>query len=186
MENEHKGVTISVRTLVIIIIVIILLLIGGITVGLNWHNWFGTAEDTDSDVLTEDTAVSSTFTPDLDENATAYTGQTSSEEDEEPEGIKIPGYPSISLPADTADVTVSLLNPEGNPCYFVFELVLDDTEETLYTSKMVSPGQAITDITLSRALSEGEYDATIKITTYSLEDGSAMNGANVKTTLIVG
>lgn len=39
-------------------------------------------------------------------------------------GIKIPGYPSISLPANQQDVEVALLNPEGNPCYFTFELVL--------------------------------------------------------------
>ena len=33
-------------------------------------------------------------------------------------------------------------------------------------------------------LAEGEYDATIKISTYSLTDQSAMNGANVETVLI--
>lgn len=43
-------------------------------------------------------------------------------------GIKIPGYPSISLPADKQDAEVALLNPEGNPCYFTFELALTDTE----------------------------------------------------------
>ena len=41
------------------------------------------------------------------------------------------------------------------------------------------------DITLSRALPAGEYNATIRISTASLEDGSAMNGANVETVLIV-
>lgn len=55
-------------------------------------------------------------------------------------GIKIPGYPSISLPADKQDAEVALLNPEGNPCYFTFELVLTDTDEVLYTSKQVEPG----------------------------------------------
>ena len=100
-------------------------------------------------------------------------------------GIKIPGYPSITLPKDQKTVNVALLNPEGNPCYFTFELVLGDTGETLYKSKLVPPGQAIGSITMSKALSAGEYDATIKIATTSLEDGSAMNGANVETVLIV-
>jgi hypothetical protein len=38
---------------------------------------------------------------------------------------------------------------------------------------------------MARALSAGQYEATIKISTTSLEDGSAMNGANVETVLIV-
>lgn len=79
---------------------------------------------------------------------------------------------------------MNLMNPEGNPCYFTFEIVLNDTDETIYTSKMVEPGKAITEVTLEKTLAAGEYPATIKITTASLIDGSAMNGANVETTLI--
>ena len=101
------------------------------------------------------------------------------------QGIRIPGYPSITVDAGKDNVTMNLFNPEGNPCYFTFELVLKDTNETLYTSKMVEPGKAITNVTLSHGLEKGEYQAVIKISTASLEDGSAMNGANVETTLIV-
>ena len=102
-----------------------------------------------------------------------------------PTGIRIPGYPKITIPADTTDVTMNLKNPEGNPCYFTFALVLTDNEETIYTSKMVEPGKAITEVTLSRALEAGEYPAEIRIITSSLKDGSAMNGANVETVLVV-
>lgn len=100
-------------------------------------------------------------------------------------GIKIPGYPSISLPANKQDAEVALLNPEGNPCYFTFELVLTDTDEVLYTSKQVEPGQMIANITLNRALPAGQYNAELRITTASLQDGSAMNRANVVTVLDV-
>ena len=103
---------------------------------------------------------------------------------EKPTGIRIPGYPSITIEADKKDVQMNLMNPEGNPCYFTFEIVLNDTDETIYTSKMVEPGKAITEVTLEKALAAGEYPATIKITTASLTDGSAMNGANVETTII--
>lgn len=75
----------------------------------------------------------------------------------------------------------ALLNPEGNPCYFTFELVLTDTDEVLYISMQVEPGQMITNITLNRALPAGRYNAELRITTASLQDGSAMNGANVVT-----
>ena len=76
---------------------------------------------------------------------------------------------------------MALLKPEGNPCYFTFELVLSDTDEVLYTSKQVPPGQMIEEITLTRPLEAGQYNATLRITTASLQDGSAMNGANVET-----
>ena len=79
---------------------------------------------------------------------------------------------------------MNLQNPEGNPCYFTFEIILTEGEETIYTSKLVEPGKAITDVTLSRALEKGEYPAVIKITTTSLTDGSAMNGADVETVLL--
>lgn len=123
------------------------------------------------------------FTPQLDPNAT----EPQTAEDaaaQEPVGIRIPGYPTITIPADTQTVSVNLMNPEGNPCYFTFELVLTDTEESLYTSAMVEPGKAITQINLPRGLPAGEYPAVLKITTNSLEDGSAMNGANVETILV--
>ena len=80
---------------------------------------------------------------------------------------------------------MNLQNPEGNPCYFTFEIILTEGEETIYTSKLVEPGKAITQITLSKELSAGEYPAILKISTAALDDGRAMNGANVETVLNV-
>ena len=112
------------------------------------------------------TQAESGFTPDLQEGTSAWSGDTlpdkTPESSGEAVGIKIPGYPSISLPADQQDVEVALLNPEGNPCYFTFELVLTDTDEVLYTSKQVEPGQMITNITLNRALPAGQYNAELR------------------------
>lgn len=73
-----------------------------------------------------------TFTPDLEQGTSAWSGDQlpdKSADSGEAVGIKIPGYPSISLPANQQTVQVALLNPEGNPCYFTFELVLSDTDE---------------------------------------------------------
>ena len=36
------------------------------------------------------------------------------------EGIQIPGYESITIPAGTADVSVELMNPEENNVYLRF------------------------------------------------------------------
>ena len=71
------------------------------------------------------------FSPDLDENAIVQTDGIK----EKPEGIRIPGYPRITISADTKDVTMNLQNPEGNPCYFTFEIILTEGEETIYTGK---------------------------------------------------
>lgn len=120
-----------------------------------------------------------TWTPEQDPAATEEsTGELS-------DTIRIPGYPRISLPANKTEVIMNLKNPEGNPCYFTFELILAENDEVLYTSKMVAPGKGITDVTLSRALEPGEYPARIQITTTSLADGSAMNGAEMDTVLVV-
>lgn len=174
--REEKTVTIKRSRLILIILLLLLLIVGGVFAGLYWSGRFGGGAP----------GVSDTGAPDIDPNAAVYTGVQPEDKGGSGTGIKIPGYPSITLPSDTTEVSVALLNPEGNPCYFAFELVLKDSGETLYTSKLVPPGQAITRITLARALPAGEYDAVIKISTASLEDGvTAMNGANVETVLIV-
>ena len=179
MSKNDSQIVISKKTLIVALIVLLLLVVGAVTVALNWNNWFGDVSEGPSSSQTGDL--------DIDENAGDWNGEKLPDktDDAPAAGIKIPGYPSITLPKDQKTVNVALLNPEGNPCYFTFEIVLKGTGESLYKSKLVPPGKAITQITMPRALSAGEYNATIKITTTSVADGSAMNGANVETVLIV-
>ena len=174
MSKNDSQIVISKKTLIVALIILLLLVVGAVTVALNWNNWFGSAPDGPSS--------SQTGNLDIDPGADDWNGgKLPDKTDDAPAaGIKIPGYPSITLPKDQKTVNVALLNPEGNPCYFTFEIVLKDTGESLYKSKLVPPGKAINEITMSRALSAGEYDATT-----SVADGSAMNGANVETVFIV-
>ena len=177
MSKKDSQIVISRRTLTIILIILLLLLltIAATATALVLNN------------RNSGTPQKPSLNLEIDSNAGNWNGQQLPDKtpDTPAVGIKIPGYPSITLPANKETVNVALLNPEGNPCYFTFELVLKENGESLYKSKLVPPGQAITEITMSRALSAGEYEATIKITTNSVEDGSAMNGANVETVLIV-
>ncbi|MBR2309431.1 MAG: hypothetical protein IKA47_02715 [Oscillospiraceae bacterium] len=179
MSKNDAQIVISKKTLIIALIVLLLLIAGAVTLALNWNNWFGDVPDGPSSSQTGDW--------DIDPGTDDWDGEKLPDktDDAPAAGIKIPGYPSITLPKDQKTVNVALLNPEGNPCYFTFEIVLKETGESLYKSKLVPPGKAITEITMARALSAGQYEATIKISTTSLEDGSAMNGANVETVLIV-
>ena len=99
--------------------------------------------------------------------------------------IEIAGFSSWHIPAGkTENLPITLKNPDGNPCYFSFSIILSDGE-TIYQSDMVPPGEAIKQITINRALSTGEYAATIHIDTNALEDGRAMNKADLNLTITV-
>ena len=127
-----------------------------------------------------------TSAPDIDPGSDKWNGGNSaSAEDSDAATITIPGYPSLYIPAGQTDVAVAFVNPEENPCYFQYDLVLQETGEVLYSSKLIPPGEAITRATLSRALQSGEYSAVLQISTSSLETLEALNGANVLTMLEV-
>ena len=119
----------------------------------------------------------------LDESAKEYTGREPEDRSGTP-GIKIPGYGTVRLPGNTTDVKMILLNPEDNPCYFIFELVIED--ESYYKSDLVEPSMCIEDLKLSKPLPKGTHTAVLKISTFSLDESlSPMNGANVEFELIV-
>lgn len=99
--------------------------------------------------------------------------------------IEIAGFSSWHIPAgETENLPITLKNPDGNPCYFSFSIILSNGE-TIYQSDMVPPGEAIKKITINRALSAGEYAATIHIDTNALDDGRAMNKADLNLTITV-
>lgn len=120
---------------------------------------------------------------DLEEGAVDWEGAKPRDTGGVRAGIAIPGYKSITIDAGKTDVKVNLQNPDGNPCYFIISLVLDDGTE-LYKSKMIEPGKGLYEITISKALDVGEYPAIVKYETYSLGELNPLNGAEVKIMLI--
>ena len=100
------------------------------------------------------------------------------------ENIAIPGYEKLDFAAGKTAQTVNLKNPAENACTFVLSLTLDDGT-TIWTGKALSPGEAFTRITLTRALDAGEYPATLHYDCYSLEDNTPLNGAEIELTLEV-
>lgn len=117
------------------------------------------------------------FTPDIDENINQK--QKTEGKDTKNEGIKVEGFSKWTIPAGKTEVSVPLRNPAGNPCYFTFEIILKKTNETLYKSKMVPPGEGIGTVTFNRPLDAGEYDITIMIYTNELETGAQLNSAQL-------
>lgn len=106
------------------------------------------------------------------------------------QGVTIPGWGTITIPAETTDVEVDFTNPEKNAglYYLTFELRLMDGEEyeVLYTSDLVEPGMQIRNIQLTRGLPEGEYDCVIHVQPYRMdEEQTPTNNADMKAKLIV-
>ena len=99
--------------------------------------------------------------------------------------IAVPGYETIPLKAGEKAQAVYFTNPPENACTFVLSLTLDDTGETLWKGDALSPGEAFTRVTLKRALTAGEYAATLRYDCFSLQDGAPLNGAEIKVTLSV-
>ena len=100
------------------------------------------------------------------------------------ENIAIPGYEKLSFAAGKTAQAVNLKNPPENACTFVLTLTMEDGE-TLWTGKALSPGEAFTRVTLTRALDAGEYPAKLHYDCYTIEDNRPLNGAEIELTLEV-
>lgn len=101
-------------------------------------------------------------------------------------GIKIPGYGELTIGKDAGGFQMSLVNPEGNPCYFRYTLEIPEMSAVLYDSDLIEPGKAITEFAVENLPEKGDYDLYINISTYSLDESlESMNGAQVKTILHV-
>ena len=100
--------------------------------------------------------------------------------------IVLPGYDVLTFPAGEREIEIVLPNAKENPCYFRYTLVLEETGEVLYQSKLIPPGKAVLEIKLSRPLPKGDYALLIGIDSFSLVDGSTpMNGGEVRVLLKV-
>ena len=96
---QKKGVLIAAG-----ILCMLLLMGAGVFAGMHYQEWVDAPYNEEQ-----------TFTPDLDEAAQDWNGNTPPSANGEEQGIKIPGYASIALPAGEKDVKILLLNPEENP-----------------------------------------------------------------------
>lgn len=104
--------------------------------------------------------------------------------------VLIPGWSTITIPANTEVVeTVVLSNPNSGNYYLTYKLSLLDENgvisETLYESGLLPPGEYIQTITLSRGLAKGEYNAMMEVQPYRISDQTPTNNAKSRLKLIV-
>ena len=107
-------------------------------------------------------------------------------------GVTIPGFGKMTIPANTKELKgINLYNPTKNEgwYYLTFKLCLLDkngeVSEVLYESQLLPPGLYIQDITLSRGLAKGTYEAVMKVQPYRIADKSPTNNADLRITIIV-
>ena len=131
-------------------------------------------------------AVTPTSTPKLEIDPNAGALITPTPAPQEP-GVAIPGWGSMTIPAGVTEVATSMQNPEANQgwYYLTFELRLKDTDEVIFTTGLIPPGQYCNKVTLTRALEPGEYAAIIHVQPYRISDQSPTNNADMETVLIV-
>ena len=106
-------------------------------------------------------------------------------------GVAIPGFGTMTIPAYTKELKgINLYNPEQNEdwYYLTYKLCLLDkngaVSEVLYESQLLPPGQYIQDITMSRGLSPGTYEAVMHVQPYRIADKSQTNNADLRITIV--
>ncbi len=161
----------SKKTIAVLVVLIVILIIAGITGVVCIINSFEQRNDTAN--------LSGVV---FDNNASHYDG-TIADKGGEKTGIKIPGYSDITISADSDNIPITLLNPEGNPCNFKFSLEIEETGGIICTTDYVKPGDAIEGVKLDNKIPKGTYTLIINIKTASVDTGAEMNGAQVKTQL---
>jgi len=128
----------------------------------------------------------------IDKNAGGFVAPSGGDNNTPSKNVAIPGWGSITIPANKTEVTVNFRNPDENKglYYLTFELrLLNNSEqgyEVLYTSGLVEPGLYIQNITLSRGLKKGTYDAVVHVQPYRMDKNKTpTNNADMQTKLIV-
>lgn len=99
--------------------------------------------------------------------------------------ISVPGYEKLEFVAGKKKQNVYLNNPDGNTCYFVMSLILEDGT-VIWKSDYLEPGMAFDRIELNQPLEKGNYEnVTLQYDCYSIADKRELNGSAVTVTLEV-
>lgn len=124
--------------------------------------------------------------PDLEPGTRDFKAAQKLPDDYGETSIIIPAFQSLYVRAGDTGVKTVLWNPEKNQVYFQFQLVLKNTQEVIYESRLVPPGQAIYELSLKRSFDPGVYPLIVRVTTYDVKEyEQQMNGGEVETSLNV-
>lgn len=123
--------------------------------------------------------------PELDKAAVAYQ-MPEGAKNTDPNLISMPGITEIIYIKESNKAITPLINPDGNECYFSYQIILRETDEVIYKSKSLKPGMALVDYAISKDLEVGEYEISILADARSLKDpDTAYNTGQINATLKV-
>ena len=77
---------------------------------------------------------------------------------------------SIVFESPDGEGQARIENIEENRYHMQVDIVLDETQEVIYSSKLIRPGYSIEYITLDRQLEPGEYDVTAMFSAITQEE----------------
>ena len=85
----------------------------------------------------------------------------------------------------TQEGNLMLENPKDNAKLLVAQVVLNEGQKTLYTSKAIQPGSYLERIRLEQPLAEGVYEATVYIQAYDEQTQDLIGQTGAAVTLTV-
>ncbi len=89
--------------------------------------------------------------------------------------IRIPNCGDMNLFLYTGECDFEYTNPESNSCYLVVSITRKDTNETIYISNAISPGNTISGIIFSPAFRTfGVAEVMIKVDAYAVYEMSLL------------
>ena len=102
-------------------------------------------------------------------------------------GISIPGWTGIKIKAGEKVVNVPFYNPEenGNWFYLTFQLKLTETNEVLFTTGLIPPGQYCNMVSLENALEAGTYEGILFVQPYMMDSLATTNNLEMPLEIVV-
>ncbi|MBQ8556869.1 MAG: hypothetical protein IJ438_13520 [Clostridia bacterium] len=102
-------------------------------------------------------------------------------------GISIPGWSGISFAAGSRVVSVPFYNPQSNEgwYYLTFQVRLNETEDVLFTTGLIAPGQYCNMVTMNCDLPAGKYEGTLFVQPYLMDDLSVTNNLKMPLSITV-
>lgn len=85
----------------------------------------------------------------------------------------------------TAAGNLMLENPGNNAKLLIAKIVLNDTQETVFTSKYIKPGSYMDQVKLDKVLEAGVYPATVYFEAYTEDTAEYIGQAGASVTLTV-
>lgn len=117
-----------------------------------------------------------------DEGAVDWEGNKNATEKQQQGAIAVPGFDKLTFKANQIYQQVNFNNPEGNNCYFLMTLYVENEE--YWQSGYVEAGKGYYNIELYKPISAGEYDAELLIQCFR-STGIELNSARIDFDLTV-